>query len=121
MTRIARTTITAGLLLAAAEIISTQSIAAPPPDPKACEPGAMSRVDPPSAKPPGTADAGKTGPSTTGSGQNENLSDKLARSDGVLCPPNVDPGIHTPPPGGGRTPVIPPPGSPGGDPSVQPK
>jgi hypothetical protein len=121
MTRMARTTITAGLLLAAAEIISTQSIAAPPPDPKACEPGAMSRVDPPSAKPPGTADPGKTDPSTTGSGQNENLSDKLARSDGVLCPPNVDPGIHTTPPGGGKTPVIPPPGSPGGDPNVQPK
>jgi len=39
----------------------------------------------------------------------------------VLCPPSVDPGIHAPPPGGGRTPVIPPPGSPGGDPNVQPK
>jgi len=26
-----------------------------------------------------------------------------------------------PPPGGGKTPVIPPPGSPGGDPNVQPK
>jgi hypothetical protein len=51
----------------------------------------------------------------------ENLSDKLARTDGVLCPPNVDPGIRLPTPEAGRTPVIPPPGSPGGDPSVQPK
>jgi len=37
-------------------------------------------------------------------------------------PGNVfDPGIHAPPPGGGKTPVIPPPGSPGGDPNVRPK
>jgi hypothetical protein len=120
MTRNARTTIAVGLLLASA-FGSTQSIAAPPSDPKACEPGATSRVDPPSTKPPGTTDPGQNNPSTTGSGQNENLSDKLARSDGVLCPPSVDPGIHAPPPGGGKTPVIPPPGSPGGDPNVQPK
>jgi hypothetical protein len=52
----------------------------------------------------------------------ENLSNKLARTDGVLCPPpGVDPDIHEPPPGGGRTPVIPPPGSPGGDPATRPK
>jgi len=119
MTRSARTTITAGLLLAAAEIISTQSFAAPPPDPKACEPGAASRLDPPAAKPPGTNDPGKTSSGTNGSGRN--LSDTLARSDGVLCPPSVDPEIQARPPGGGKTPVIPPPGSPGGDPNVQPK
>jgi hypothetical protein len=52
----------------------------------------------------------------------ENLSNKLARTDGVLCPPpGVDPDIHEPAPGGGRTPVIPPPGSPGGDPATRPK
>ena len=56
---------------------------------------------------------------TTGSGTN--LSDKLAQSDGVLCPPNVDPGIKAPTPEVGKMPVIPPPGSPGGDPSVRPK
>lgn len=50
------------------------------------------------------------------------LSDKLARSDGVLCPPrNVDPEMRAPAPDVGTTPVIPPPGSPGGDPSVRPK
>ncbi len=50
------------------------------------------------------------------------LSDQLARSDGVICPPaRVDPEIHAPTPPGGRMPVIPPPGSPGGDPNVQPK
>ena len=51
-----------------------------------------------------------------------NLSDKLSRSDGVICPPrSADREIVTPPPGGGTTPVIPPPGSPGGDPNVRPK
>ncbi len=66
-----------------------------------------------------TSEQGKQQPKTEGSG---NLSDKLARTDGVLCPPNVDPAIKAPPPQtGGRMPVIPPPGAPGGDPSVQPK
>jgi hypothetical protein len=52
----------------------------------------------------------------------ESLSEKLARTDGVICPPSdLDPDIRIPAPGGGRTPVIPPPGSPGGDPSVRPK
>ena len=52
----------------------------------------------------------------------ESLGDRLAKSDGVLCPPpGVDPGMHAPTPQGGTMPVIPPPGSPGGDPSVRPK
>jgi hypothetical protein len=38
-----------------------------------------------------------------------NPGEKLARTDGVLCPPpDIDPNIHAPAPGGGRTPVIPP-------------
>lgn len=54
--------------------------------------------------------------------QNGNLSEKLARSDGVICPPSqVDPEIRAPTPPGGAMPVIPPAGSPGGDQSVQPK
>lgn len=43
---------------------------------------------------------------------------------GVLRPPgNVDPGIHAPAPvpRPGTTPVIPPPGTPGGDPTVRPR
>jgi hypothetical protein len=56
---------------------------------------------------------------TTGS---PSLSDQLAASKGVICPPaGVDPGIAAPPVGGGRTPVIPPPGTPGGDPGIQPR
>jgi hypothetical protein len=50
------------------------------------------------------------------------LSDKLTKSDGVLCPPaGVDPEIHAPTPDAGNTPVIPPPGSPGGNPDIRPK
>src|ERR1700686_3455239 len=52
----------------------------------------------------------------------EPLGDKLAKSDGVLCPPSgVDPQIRMPTPDTGNTPVIPPPGSPGGDPNLRPK
>lgn len=52
----------------------------------------------------------------------ESTSDRLARTGGVICPPpGLDPDIRAPAPGSGRTPVIPPPGSPDGDPSVQPK
>jgi hypothetical protein len=58
------------------------------------------------------------GKGTTG----DSASEKLARTDGVICPPpGLDPDIRALASGGGRTPVIPPPGSPGGDPSVQPK
>jgi hypothetical protein len=52
----------------------------------------------------------------------DTLSDKLAQSGGVICPPpGVDPEINEPTPPGGPMPVIPPPGSPGGNPNVQPK
>ena len=58
----------------------------------------------------------------TTTGRAETLGEKLARSDGVLCPPpGVDPDMHAPTPKGGAMQVIPPPGSPGGDPSVRPK
>ena len=90
------------------------SAQAPKPDehplasaPKVCAPG--ERLQP-------GKDAPKM-PETSG----ENLSDKLARNEGVLCPPNVDPQIKAPTPESGKMPVIPPPGSPGGDQSVKPK
>jgi hypothetical protein len=52
------------------------------------------------------------------------LGDTLAQSDGVLCPPaDVDPAMRAPLPNSESNPmpVIPPPGSPGGDPNVRPK
>jgi hypothetical protein len=62
-------------------------------------------------------------PEGTTTGQNrEPLGDQLAKSDGVLCPPaGVDPQMRAPTPDAGNTPVIPPPGSPGGDPTIRPK
>jgi hypothetical protein len=59
--------------------------------------------------------------STTGQAS-EPLGDRLAKSNGVLCPPSgVDPEMRAPTPDAGKMPVIPPPGSPGGNPNVQPK
>ncbi len=50
------------------------------------------------------------------------LSDKLNSTNGVIHPDkNVDPGIRRPAPATGATPVIPPPGSPGGAQNVEPK
>jgi hypothetical protein len=52
--------------------------------------------------------------------QNE-PSQKLGDTATVICPPDVDPAMKKPTPKTGDTSVIPPPGSPGGDPNVQPK
>ena len=55
---------------------------------------------------------------------NQTLSDRLSQQHGTLHPPtSVDPGIAVTPPAHtqGSMPVIPPPGSPGGDRSVVPK
>jgi hypothetical protein len=68
-----------------------------------------------------TPNGGVVPEGTTTTGQAP-LGDKLAKSDGVLCPPaGVDPEIRAPTPDTGNMPVIPPPGSPGGDPTVRPK
>ena len=40
---------------------------------------------------------------------------------GVICPPDIDPAMKAPTPNSSDNAVIPPPGSPGGDPNVQPK
>ena len=94
--------LTAGWLLAlAGESALAQNVPVAPParDPKACS--EEQRLQPPTVGRP----SGRS---------NETLSEKLERTEGVVCPPTgVDPEITVPPPGGGRTPVIPPPGSPG--------
>jgi hypothetical protein len=51
----------------------------------------------------------------------EDAERQLDQGGGVICPPNVDPGIKAPTPETGKMPVIPPPGSPGGDSNVKPK
>jgi hypothetical protein len=77
-------------------------------DPKSCAPGERLQLDPQTQK-----------PTTTRRG--ENLSERLSRDEGVLCPPNLDQDIKAPTPNVGNSPVIPPPGSPGGNPNVRPK
>jgi hypothetical protein len=65
---------------------------------------------------------GTNGPSETGS--TNTLSDKLEQSDGVIRPPaNASPDITVPAPvpNPGTTPVIRPPGSPGGNQQLDPK
>jgi hypothetical protein len=102
---------------AAAQGPPSESSPSPPtaiqPDPRAC---AEPRLP---THPPGNRSDALKRDETVGE---QPLSDQLARSDGVICPPQgVDPGIRAPTPDAGRTPIIPPPGSPGGDPSVRPK
>lgn len=68
--------------------------------------------------PPG---AGPNAPAI-GRDTNKTLSDQLAQSKGVICPPaGVDKEMQQKPPEGGAMKVIPPPGSPGGNQNVQPK
>ena len=100
-------TFSMALILLGASLATSQAQNQTAPDAKACAPD--ERLQPGERSP--------RAPSTTG----ESLSDKLARTDGVLCPPNIDPAIRAPTPDVGKTPVIPPPGSPGGDPTVRPK
>ncbi|HZE55413.1 MAG TPA: hypothetical protein VE111_19345 [Bradyrhizobium sp.] len=108
------------ILLAPAEVASAQA----PPTP--VTPMAQTAPAPPAEHctpmrpvPP----RGIVVPEGTTTGQRtESLGDTLAKSDGVLCPPpGIDPEIRAPTPDAGNTPVIPPPGSPGGDPTIRPK
>jgi hypothetical protein len=66
---------------------------------------------------------GTLSPERAPSGRNsEPLSDRLARSDGVLCPPGgIDTEMRVPAPDAGTTPVLPPPGNSTTDQSVPPK
>jgi hypothetical protein len=112
-------------LLTLALLVAGPAFAQSPvkPPPANTEPNAAGRSDP-CAHGNATVGSGSSGsqmvaPNTK---KDQTLSDHLASSGGVICPPpGVDPEIKAPTPEGGATPVIPPPGTPGGDPSVQPK
>lgn len=59
------------------------------------------------------ATVGKDGGLDLRTPEDRTLGRQLAESKGVICPPpHIDPGMKKPAPGGGITPVIPPPGSP---------
>ena len=76
-------------------------------------------VEAPKDCPPGTS---ANAPGINNSNDSKgNLSDKLASSKGIICPPSVDPHMQQKPPEGGTMKIVPPPGSPGGNPNVQPK
>ena len=112
-------------VLAGALLLSlgASSQAQSPPTPNTVPPATGNTVrDPKACAPSQQVNPSQPG-STTGQAQpSQNLSDKLAQTDGVLCPPaGMDPDIHAPAPDVGTMPVIPPPGSPGGDPNVRPK
>jgi hypothetical protein len=84
---------------------------------------AFAQADVRPSAPPACPPDVKGDPPTVGRSQpSQSLSDKLADSKGVICPPaGVDPEMQKTPPAGGELKIIPPPGSPGGNPNVQPK
>jgi len=100
------TALAAGLLLLGTGLVSAQT---KPVQPNLAAPNTATNCAP----------AG----STTGSAQSgSDLSNKLSQSNGVICPPATrDSGMQIAPPQGGALKVVPPPGSPGGDPKTVPK
>ena len=84
--------------------------------------GALAQSATPGAA-PDRGPAGQSQAPQSGSPAPGSLSRELSRSGGVIRPPPThDRGVVSPPHQGvGRTPVIPPPGTPGGNPNVQPK
>jgi hypothetical protein len=119
--RIKQSLLLSSFLLAVCGAASAQAPPTPTTPPAQTAPPAIARAG--NCAPMQSAPQGNIAPQGTTTGQStEPLGDKLARSDGVLCPPaGVDPQIRAPTPDGGNMPVIPPPGGPGGDPSIRPK
>jgi hypothetical protein len=117
-----RTLLLASVLMAAADLAGAQAPPGPATPPAQTAPPSSQRAANCVPMQP-APHSGMAVPEGTTTGQRaEPLGDKLARSDGVLCPPaGVDPEMHAPAPDAGKTPVIPPPGSPGGDPIIRPK
>lgn len=100
-------------------IVAAQS----PPTPKTPVAPKVEQLDPNACTDRGAhSTVGEGGDFVVRKPNDRTLSDHLARADGVICPPpHLDPEIKAPTPPGGPMPVIPPPGSPGGDPTVRPK
>lgn len=90
-----------------------------PPAPKPVEPQQETRD--PKACANARAEVDKKGDVDVRDPKDRTLSEQLAKSDGVICPPAaIDPAIKAPTPEtGSATPVIPPPGS--NDPTIRPK
>jgi hypothetical protein len=104
-----------GLLTAASaqnpEVLQQQAPNMPP----------LERMPPEKIEP---SDPSSTGQDPSATGSTQSLSDKLQQSDGVIRPPETgapDITVPAPVPDPGTTPVIPPPGSPGGNQQLDPK
>ena len=80
-------------------------------------------ADPGTQRPPLASPSSPSPPPERIAPSTGTLSGDLSRQRGTISPPNVDPGMNVKPPpdAGASTPVIPPPGSPGGNQSVIPK
>jgi hypothetical protein len=84
--------------------------------------GASAQTSPPAKVPKDCPPGTSANAPTINGAANGTLSDKLASSEGIICPPaGVDPEMQQKPPEGGAIKVVPPPGSPGGNQRVQPK
>jgi hypothetical protein len=109
------------VVLASALAVPALAVAQAPPETKPPIAPKTEQLDP-NACANNHATVGQGGDIDMQKPKGQSLSDHLARSDGVICPPeHVDPEIKAPTPPGGAMKVIPPPGTPGGDPNVQPK
>jgi hypothetical protein len=109
-----------GTVVVAAAALAPALAAAQAP-PKAAPPPKTEQLDP-NACGNDHATVGEGGEMQTKKSDGRDLSERLAQSGGVICPPaQVDPAIKAPTPPGGSMQVIPPPGSPGGDSKIQPK
>ncbi|MGM4893803.1 hypothetical protein [Tardiphaga sp. 839_C3_N1_4] len=122
--QIKQSLVIAGLVIAGSSAALAQAPPTPATPPAQTAPPAAERANT-NCTPTQTTPQGTITPSGTTTGQrSEPLGDTLAKSDGVLCPPsNVDSAMRAPAPSSdnSNTPVIPPPGSPGGHQSVRPK
>ena len=122
-------TITRALIAAMLLCANIGAAGAQPQDQKTSAATNPSPADPsPADKSQAPAEAGNAGQASPQTQPNSDaapgsLSRELNRSGGVIRPPPThDRGVVSPPNQGvSRTPVIPPPGSPGGNPEIQPK
>lgn len=108
-----RTILLSAFVMAASPVFAQNPQPAAPADPNV-------HVAPPSV---GTTPPEKIAPPVKLAPSTSTMSDRLAQQKGTVTPPNVDPGMTISPPANtaATTPVIPPPGSPGGNRSVVPK
>jgi hypothetical protein len=90
-----------------------------PPNAKPKAAPKIERHDDPKACAHARATVGSGGDLTVPNKPGQPLSEQLAQSNGVICPPPVDAEMRKPAPKTGTMPVIPPPSS--TDPHIQPK